>query len=57
MAFPWLVNRGDPNHLRPSWDDPPSRGVGRFLYASFGMRVAPPTWMSQKVRINGWEMG
>jgi len=20
----WLINGGDPNHLRPSWDDPPS---------------------------------
>ena len=23
----WLVNRGDPNHLRPSWDDPPSKHI------------------------------
>ena len=21
---PWLINGGDPNNLRPSWDDPPS---------------------------------
>ena len=20
----WLINGGDPNYLRPSWDDPPS---------------------------------
>ena len=20
----WLINRGDPNYLRPSWDDLPS---------------------------------
>ena len=25
MAFSWLINGGDPNYLRPSWDDPPSR--------------------------------
>ena len=24
MAFSWLINGGDPNHLRPSWDGPPS---------------------------------
>ena len=24
MAFSWLINEGDPNHVRPSWDDPPS---------------------------------
>ena len=22
----WLINGGDPNHLRPSWDDAPRRG-------------------------------
>ena len=33
----WLVNRGDPNHLRdPSWDDPPSkRRVSAFDPGSF----------------------
>ena len=25
MAISWLINGGDPNYLRPSWDDPPSR--------------------------------
>ena len=24
MAISWLINGGDPNYLRPSWDDPPS---------------------------------
>ena len=23
MAVLWLINGGDPNHLRSSWDDPP----------------------------------
>ena len=21
--YKWLINGGDPNYLRPSWDDPP----------------------------------
>ena len=25
MAVSWLLDWGDPNYLRPSWDDPPSR--------------------------------
>ena len=24
----WLIDRGDPNHLHPSWDDPPSGDEG-----------------------------
>ena len=24
MAFSWLINGGDPNHVSKSWDDPPS---------------------------------
>ena len=24
MAFSWLINEGDPNHLLYNWDDPPS---------------------------------
>ena len=24
IAFWWLINRGDPNHSKKSWDDPPT---------------------------------
>ena len=27
MAFLWLIHGGDPNHFRPSWDDPPSNPI------------------------------
>ena len=27
MAFLWLINGGDPNHVSKSWDDPPSLGM------------------------------
>ena len=28
---PWLINGGDPNHLRPSWDDPPRIEIFKSL--------------------------
>ena len=27
MAFPWLIDGGDPNYLLYNWDDPPSEWV------------------------------
>ena len=34
MAFSWLVNGGDPNHVSKSWDDPPSNwGMVQYVTA------------------------
>ena len=27
MAYFWLIDGGDPNHLITNWDDPPSMGL------------------------------
>ena len=35
-----LINGGDPNHLRPSWDDPPSNDSGDSHSARHFSRLA-----------------
>ena len=37
----WLINGGDPKHLRPSWDDPPSTWV--YVYHVSKSWDDPPT--------------
>ena len=33
MGFAWVINGDNPNHLRPSWDDPPSHeGAKMFTF-------------------------
>ena len=39
MAFLWLIDWGDPNYLRSSWDDPPS-SWGCFFFG--GAQVLEP---------------
>ena len=35
MAYKMLKHGGDPNHLRPSWDDPPSGATKTVNFRGF----------------------
>ena len=50
MAFLWLINGGDPNHLRPSWDDPPSSPI---VYHGNLRYHPPPSPRNNKALIFG----
>ena len=49
----WLVNRGDPNHLRPSWDDPPS---GRFYRKDHDLHLVAGMMQQKAVESLGASM-
>ena len=53
----WLINGGDPNHLRLSWDDPPSiwdrQNIGKTpgipLSMAFSSTGTVPAHMSRSI--------